>query len=152
TVERLSALDEGGRPCGELQAERRAAQLLQPSLDAALGAPLRVRAERPDHGDRHRRRALEGRPRGRAADDRERRGRLADAPRVGRRPRRDRRTQAPLGAGPALRLFRRGGGPMSLPPPEYLEYLHELMATARIDVPEIVLPEEHHVILRRMRF
>ena len=41
---------------------------------------------------------------------------------------------------------------MSLPPPEYLEYLHELMATARIDVPEIVLPEEHHVILRRMRF
>lgn len=41
---------------------------------------------------------------------------------------------------------------MSLPPSEYLEHLGEAAATAGIDVPEIVLPEEHHVILRKMRF
>jgi pimeloyl-ACP methyl ester carboxylesterase len=41
---------------------------------------------------------------------------------------------------------------MSLSPSEYLEHLHEVMATAGVKVPEIVLPEEHHVIARRMRF
>lgn len=41
---------------------------------------------------------------------------------------------------------------MSLSRSEYLEHLGEVAATAGIDVPEIVLPEEHHVILRKMRF
>lgn len=39
-----------------------------------------------------------------------------------------------------------------LSPSEHLEHLREVAATAGVDVPDFVLPEEHHVVLRRMRF
>jgi esterase len=41
---------------------------------------------------------------------------------------------------------------MSLSSSEYLEHLAAASATAGIAAPEIVLPDEHHVILRKMRF
>src|SRR5207244_3930347 len=65
--------------------------------DAALGPSVRVRAERPDHGDRHRRRPVEGRAGRSATDDRARRGRHPQAPGLGRQPERGRRPQASLG-------------------------------------------------------
>lgn len=39
-----------------------------------------------------------------------------------------------------------------LSPSEYLDHLRAVASTAGVAVPEIVLPEERHVILRRMRF
>ena len=41
---------------------------------------------------------------------------------------------------------------MSLGPEEFRTHLELSAATAGIDLPEIVLPDEHHVLLRRMRF
>jgi pimeloyl-ACP methyl ester carboxylesterase len=41
---------------------------------------------------------------------------------------------------------------MTLAADEFRAHLELSAATARVDLPEIVLPEEHHVLLRRMRF
>jgi pimeloyl-ACP methyl ester carboxylesterase len=35
---------------------------------------------------------------------------------------------------------------------EYLNHLHAIASTTGVEIPEIVLPDEHHVILGRMRF
>ena len=41
---------------------------------------------------------------------------------------------------------------MSLSAAEYLQHLTDAAATAGVEPPEIALPDEHHVILRKMRF
>jgi pimeloyl-ACP methyl ester carboxylesterase len=41
---------------------------------------------------------------------------------------------------------------VTLSPTEYLEHLHAVASTTGVAIPEIVLPDEHHVILGRMRF
>ena len=59
-LERLLA-SGADRPHGRgLRDQHRAAQLLQPPGRPALAPSLRGAAQRPDHGDRHRRRRLEG--------------------------------------------------------------------------------------------
>jgi L-alanine-DL-glutamate epimerase-like enolase superfamily enzyme len=61
------------------------------TLHAPLRPPLRVRTERPHHGDRHRRRAMEGRAGDLPTGDRARRAGHPHAPGLGRRPERRRR-------------------------------------------------------------
>jgi pimeloyl-ACP methyl ester carboxylesterase len=41
---------------------------------------------------------------------------------------------------------------MSLSPPEHLQHLQDAAAMAGLAISDFVLPEEHHVVLRRMRF
>jgi esterase len=41
---------------------------------------------------------------------------------------------------------------MSLPPEEFRAHLELSAATAGMSLPELVLPDEHHLLLRRMRF
>src|SRR5436190_13898750 len=41
---------------------------------------------------------------------------------------------------------------MTLAPEEFRAHLELSAATAGVDLPEIVLPDEHHLLLRRMRF
>ena len=77
--------DEDRRHGRGLRAELRAAQLLRPHVDADERPLLRGDPELPHHGDRHRRRALEGRSRHRAAAHRERALDRADEARLGRR-------------------------------------------------------------------
>ena len=62
-VERLLAV-RADRTAGRgVRDQHRAPQLLQPPGRPALAPPLRGASERADHGDRHRRRAVEGRAR-----------------------------------------------------------------------------------------
>ena len=41
---------------------------------------------------------------------------------------------------------------MSLSSSEHLDHLREASAVAGLALPELIVPEEHHVVLRRMRF
>ena len=56
----FAQVEEDRRSGRYLPAERRTPQLLQPSLHVHEREPVRDPAQRADHGDRHRRRAVEG--------------------------------------------------------------------------------------------
>ena len=77
-----------------LRGQLRAAQLLRPSVDHDERALLRRDPQFPDHGDRHRRRALEGRG-GEPAGHRGRASRPARRARLGRRGERSRDPSPP---------------------------------------------------------
>src|SRR5262245_48460118 len=97
-VERLLAV-RADRAAGRgVRDQHRASQLLQPPGRPALTPPLRGAPERADHGDRHRRRAVEGNPRHQDADD-PRRAHLAERrPGLGRHHQRKRAARASLAA------------------------------------------------------
>jgi galactonate dehydratase len=71
-----------------LRDQCRAAQFQRPSRQSDERASVRRDPQFPDHGDRHRRREMEGRHRHRAAGHRGRRSRIAEGPGLGRRRRR----------------------------------------------------------------
>ena len=85
-VERHLAGAENRRHGRSLRGQRGAAQFLRPPLDPDERPPVRRRSQLPHHGNRHRRRAVEGRHRDVRAGNRERAASGTQRPRLGHRP------------------------------------------------------------------
>ena len=102
-VERLQPVEEGGRPCRGLPAERRPSQLLQPPGQLHQRQPMRRAAQRPHHGDRRRRRTVEERPGDGPARDSRRPHHDPDRAGLGDRPERGGGARARLAAQELLR-------------------------------------------------
>ena len=107
-VERHHGIDEDRGHGRCLRSQRRAPQLLRPPVEPDERPLLGGAAQLPHHGDRHRRRALEGRPGDEAPGHRGRPPGAAHGPRLGRRRQRGGGAGAPaevgVGPGPPARL------------------------------------------------